>query len=286
LPPRRSLLDPWLPAKGAAMIYAPRGLGKTYLALSIAHIVASGGTLLGWLAPTPRRVLCLDGEMPMDGLQERLRGIAAASAEKPPSDDFLRFLPADHFRDGLPDLATWEGRALLEAMTQDVDLVVLDNLSTLASGKENEADAWQPMQDLVLSLRRRGVTTLMIHHAGKGGAQRGTSRREDILDTVMALRRPGDYCPADGARFEVHFEKSRGFAGADAAPFEARLTTDAQTNALLWHRSSLRPDAKAVAMAMLASGRSATETAKELNVDRSTVFRWQKESRQSNGDVH
>jgi hypothetical protein len=79
------------------------------------------------------------------------------------------------------------------------------------------------MQDLVLSLRRTGTTTLIVHHSGKGGQQRGTSRREDVLDTVISLRRPEGYEAPEGARFEVHFEKSRGFTGGDAIPFEASL---------------------------------------------------------------
>ena len=58
---------------------------------------------------------------------------------------------------------------------------------------------------------------------GKGGAQRGTSRREDVLDTVVKLERPDDYRPSEGARFIVTFEKSRGFTGKEAETFEAAL---------------------------------------------------------------
>jgi putative DNA primase/helicase len=36
---------------------------------------------------------------------------------------------------------------------------------------------------------------LIVHHTGKGGEQRGTSRREDVLDTSISLRRPADYAP-------------------------------------------------------------------------------------------
>ena len=32
-PPRRSMLSPWLPEKGLTMLYAPRGVGKTWIAL-------------------------------------------------------------------------------------------------------------------------------------------------------------------------------------------------------------------------------------------------------------
>ena len=63
-PARSLMLAPWLPEKGLAMVHAPRGVGKTWIALSIAHAVACGGEFLCWQAPTARRVLYIDGEMP------------------------------------------------------------------------------------------------------------------------------------------------------------------------------------------------------------------------------
>jgi hypothetical protein len=54
-PPRNMMLSPWLPDKGLAMVYAERGIGKTWIALSIAHAVASGGEFLCWRAPRPRK---------------------------------------------------------------------------------------------------------------------------------------------------------------------------------------------------------------------------------------
>ena len=276
IPPRATLMKPWLPEAGAVMIYAPRGIGKTYMALSIACAVATATPLMRWRVATPRRVLCIDGEMPMVALQERVASIVRGLPANPPEDDFLRFLPADHFRDGLPDIAGPEGRKLLERVTVGVDLLIIDNLSSLARGRENEADDWQGMQDLILALRRRGVSTLLVHHAAKGGQQRGTSRREDVLDTVIALRRPDGYSPAEGARFEVHFEKARGFMGADAAPFEARLEMAA--DGCRWHVSDLAGDDKAEARRRLAAGEKPEEIAKSLGVSRASVYRWKAEA--------
>jgi putative DNA primase/helicase len=107
----------------------------------------------------------------------------------------------------------------------DVDLVIFDNLSTLCTnGSESASEAWVPMQNWLLKLRRQGIAVLLVHHAGTNGRQRGTSRREDALDTVIALRRPEDYSPEQGARFEVHFEKLRNRVDGDGAvPFEAKL---------------------------------------------------------------
>jgi transposase len=62
------LLSPVLPEKSLAMLFAPRGIGKSWLGLSIGVAVASGGSLLKWEAPAPRRVLVADGEMPLADL--------------------------------------------------------------------------------------------------------------------------------------------------------------------------------------------------------------------------
>jgi putative DNA primase/helicase len=64
------------------MIYAPREIGKTYVALSIAYAVATGGTIFGWQAPEPKRVLYIDGEMPSRSMQERLAQISNSSEKQ------------------------------------------------------------------------------------------------------------------------------------------------------------------------------------------------------------
>ena len=283
IPPRRTLLAPWLPEKGAAMLYGPRGVGKTHLSLSVAYAVASGGKVLRWQAPEARPVLFVDGEMPLAALQERVAGIALASEVQPPKDDFLRFLPADHFRDGLPDLASPQGQEMLERLSEGVALIVLDNLSSLAHCRENEADDWQPMQELVLSLRRRDTSTLIIHHSGKGGQQRGTSRREDVLDTVISLRRPDGYEPSEGSRFEVHFEKARGFTGADAMPFEALLSVG-EDGAIGWQTADLKQIDKAIGFEMFEGGAKPSDVEKALGVHRATVYRWQKAWKNGRGE--
>ena len=43
------------------------------------------------------------------------------------------------------------------------------------------------------------------------------------IDTVITIRRPADYEPSQGARFELHYEKARGLLGEAVDPIEARL---------------------------------------------------------------
>jgi hypothetical protein len=47
LPVRETILDPILQEKSLALLYGPRGLGKTFVALGIAWAAASGGSFLG-----------------------------------------------------------------------------------------------------------------------------------------------------------------------------------------------------------------------------------------------
>jgi putative DNA primase/helicase len=222
VPPRQMLLDPILPERSLGMLYAPRGVGKSWLGLSIGLAVASGTALLRWSAPGKRRVLYVDGEMPLVSLQERLRTLSVGFGSEIPNHGF-QVLAADNTESGI-SLGHEEGQDLLDPLLNGIDLLILDNLSTLVTtGSESASDAWVPMQNWLLRLRRQGVAVLLIHHAGTNGRQRGTSRREDALDTVIALRRPEDYSPDQGARFEVHFEKLRNRVDGNAAvPFEAR----------------------------------------------------------------
>ena len=88
MPPRQMLLDPIVPERSLAMLYAPRGIGKTLLSLSIGLAVASGSQLLRWHAPRRRCVLYVDGEMPLVSLQERLRSLSAGLGGVIPNDGF------------------------------------------------------------------------------------------------------------------------------------------------------------------------------------------------------
>lgn len=149
-------------------------------------------------------------------------------------------------------------------------MLILDNLSTLlANGSEGASDAWLPMQNWLLKLRRRGIAVLLIHHAGVNGRQRGTSRREDALDTVIALRRPGDYSPEQGARFEIHIEKARALVGDGAVPFEAAVeafTTETGQTAIRWTARDLNPSVVEQAAALFQEGRTVRQVKTLLNI--------------------
>jgi hypothetical protein len=284
--PREMLLDPILPEKGLMMLFAPRGIGKTLAALGIALAAASGTKFLEWPAPKPRRVLLVDGEMPAVALQERLASIIESAPDIDLDPGNLKILAADLVdAGGIGNLASPEVQRELDQWLDGVDLLILDNLSSLtAVVRDNDAESWGPIQEWLLKLRRRGISVLIVHHAGKGGQQRGTSRREDVLDTIVSLRRPADYSPTEGARFEVHFEKHRGFFGAEAEPFEAKL--EECNGAALWTTRKLEDVNRARVQALLDENMSVRDIAEETGIPKSTVHRIKKALAKTSGDGH
>lgn len=274
LPVREMVLSPIIPAKGLAMIYAQRGIGKTQVGIAASYAVATGGQFLRWRAEKPRRVLYLDGEMPARALQERIN-MLATSGQGMPSADYFRFLPMDLQELGTSlNLANPDDQKAVEADLDGVELIVFDNLSTLVSaGRENDAESWDAMQAWLLQLRRRGVSVLMIHHAGRGDNARGTSKREDVLDTVIHLKRPEDYITTEGARFEVHLTKARGVFGDDAAPFEAKLETS--EGRAVWTMRGIQDQEVEQVLDMSNFRMTVRDIAQELGISKSKVSRIQ-----------
>ena len=213
--------------------------------------------------------------MPLVSLQERLRAISDGLGAVIPNDGF-RVLAADNTENGL-SIGSEEGHKAIDPLLSGVDLVIFDNLSTLCTnGSESASDAWVPMQNWLLKLRRQGIAVLLVHHAGTNGRQRGTSRREDALDTVIALRRPEDYSPEQGARFEVHFEKLRNRVdSAGAIPLEVSIETSTAggQERIRWCSRDLTPPMLKRATELFAEGVTVREVATTLRISKSEAGR-------------
>ncbi len=268
-PPREKIVTPWLETQGLVMIHGPRGFGKTFFVIGVSVAVTSGGSFLKWKSNKPYGVLHLDGEMPAVTLQERYCQFIVSSDSEITAP--LRIITPDLQEFGMPDLSCNTGREALEPHLEGISLVIVDNISTLCKcGRENEAESWLPVQEWALKLRTRGISVLFVHHSGKAGLQRGTSRREDVLDTVISLKRPADYRPDEGARFEVHFEKSRGIYGDDVKPFEAMLIAGIDGKQQ-WVTKDLEESTTEKVVKLLNEGMSQNEIAEELKISKGTV---------------
>jgi KaiC/GvpD/RAD55 family RecA-like ATPase len=279
---REVILSPILHTQDLTMIFAARGIGKTHFAISIAYAIATGGTFAKWTAPKPRKVLYLDGELPGSVMQRRM---LMHCPDVEPALGFLRIFTPDLLPDErtLPDLATHDGQEAVNEMILDAEVVVVDNLSAWArSGRENESESWLLMSAWIQGLRRKGIAVILIHHAGKGGDQRGTSKKEDLLDVVIKLSRPSDYEPSQGAVFVAEFTKGRNLTGEDAESLELKLGGDEDRATWTWRTVESSNYDRIVALSK--EGLSAGEICAELEINKSTVSRNLRKAREL-GDV-
>jgi hypothetical protein len=218
LPPLEYVVDQIISESSLNMVYAWRGVGKTWFVMELCLAVASGTPLFDqYDVPKARNVLLIDGEMRAVSLRERLRFLRPCGMPEP-----LYLLPAEFVHRtgrGLNLIDPGDQRRIEEVIEQmdkeqrRPELIVVDNLSSLARGvDENDNSEMDELLEWLNALRQYGHAVLLVHHAGKNGTQRGASRREDSLETVIKLvppKREKTAPPPDGATFQMEFEKHR-----------------------------------------------------------------------------
>lgn len=237
LPEQEFIVYPWLPLQALVMLFAARGVGKTWAGLELAISVALGRDYFAWTVPKPRRVLFIDGEMPLNSLKTRLKMLLGTT----PSPPDLKIISSELLlRDNAPlNISQPHQQQRIDDLLNEMkvlgkapDLIILDNLSSLVTGidENSNSDLDQFLQWLV-KLRSQGYSVMAVHHAGKNGDQRGGSRREDLLDTVVKLekRESLNLVTTEGACFEISFTKLRGELFKPKSLVVA-LTTDGNGN--------------------------------------------------------
>ena len=268
IPKREKVLGDWFLEGDLGFIFAQRGLGKTWLSLAIARAVASGTACGPWKANGARKTLYVDGEMPVEAIQERIQGMGA--------DENLMVLNHEtlfHFGNKTLNLADPATREALTKylLAKAVKVLILDNLSCLFSGvKENEGDAWEPIKLWLLTLRRHRISVILIHHAGRNGEMRGTSKREDDVFWIIRLNETSNDLQ-DGAQFISEFTKDRN-SQRDQAPIEWRFTTGANGKVKITHCHAA--SVEAFRHLVEAGETSASAIAEKLGVEKGTVSKW------------
>jgi putative DNA primase/helicase len=279
--PERKRLLPWLPEGGLSMVYSPRGLGKTFFGLSLAHALTSGTPFMKWQDVSCVGVLYIDGEMPLGETRERLQGFIFENPKAP-----LEVLSHERFYQQFEkDLIVTDPdvqHALLTLLDakKELRVVILDNLSSASRLREDKADDWRNhFLPFLIACRRRGVAVVLIHHTGKGGDQRGTGAREDHLDTSIKLSKPDDHT-SEGCHFRVDFTKARSCYGEMVEPFTAQLIKGSD-GAYTWAIATIEESTKERLIEIIADcgekGISVSEAASELDVAHSLVSKLKRE---------
>jgi len=272
IPKRESLLGDWFKAGDYGLIFGKRGLGKSGLGMGIARALAEGRAFGPWACATPRRVLYVDGEMSLDDYRERVRTL---------SDGEGAFITLSH---QLVFNRTQKAICLSNRTQQDeltrlcererVEVLFLDNGACLFRNvAENDADAFRDMiEGWLLDLRRRGIAVVLVQHAGRNGAIRGTSKREDAAFWILRLDDAGEPDGGHGARFITQFAKNRN-ASQDPPPLDWSFKPDG-SKTLITYREA---DSMAIFRQWVEDGlNTCSELAEEMGVTKGTISKMAK----------
>jgi len=179
------LLEPIL-ARGRGHAGIAPGKGqKSLLALNLCAALATGQAVLHRPAGDPVDVLYLDLEMTEDDLYDRLEEMGYG----PATDlDHLHY----HSLPSLSPLDTEHGGAeVVElAMHHGAELVVVDTLSRVIAGPENDADTLRNFFAYTgMPLKAAGIASWRLDHVGKDATKggRGTSAKNDDVDVVWEI---------------------------------------------------------------------------------------------------
>ena len=194
VPARPNIITPWLKEGSVVLVYAQAKVGKTWFCLELAIGVADGRNFLEYAVIGKRPVLYIDAEMSQGEKKERLDKLTGGT-------DQLLILDAHVFAQKFDRPLNLSHddcqRAVSELVEeQGVKLVVVDTLSSLAPRRDENDNASPELQSLMRwarALKARGVSVVLVHHAGHEGKHaRGSSALTDFVDTVIALRKRDD----------------------------------------------------------------------------------------------
>jgi DNA-binding CsgD family transcriptional regulator len=284
MPEIKTIMSPWLSFGSTHMIYAKRGAGKTFFALSLSLAATHNANFGDWELHESVNTMYVDGEMLPQQMKERIADLQMNYGKKE-KNWYILSSGINLQNNGLAiNIAKpyWQDFIYNEIMSKDIKLLFLDNISALTPGiEENESTSWDVIAAWLNKIKQTGCAVVLVHHAGKGGQQRGTSAREDALDTVIFLRKTTEDATV-GVDVDIVFEKARHISGAVVATTNARLLAEPGTGNLIWNFSSSGTSKRNEILQMLVDGKSYEDIRDKLQVSKATITKHKKEAIERN----
>jgi putative DNA primase/helicase len=203
--------------------------------VAIAQALSTGGRLGEWKAHETVKVLYIDAEMPPDLMRDRSIGLATNDNFEIINHEILFDRTGKVLNIADPQIQKAITRHCIKSGTK---VLFIDNLSAAAFGmRENKADDWEMLSPWLLDLRRRKIAVVLIHHAGRSGEMRGTTKREDAVSWIIALddvKKNAD--DKKGARFISHFTKPSRNTQDEVSAYEWHFVTESDGEVTIAHK--------------------------------------------------
>ncbi|TDP90511.1 AAA family ATPase [Labedaea rhizosphaerae] len=183
------LVEPVIEQGRLYALYSPPKVGKSLVTLDMVAALATGRSALGCAPRPPMHVLYVDMENSTADLVERLNAFGYTPDDLAGRLHYLSF-------PGLAALDSMRGGQELLAAAEHykAELVVIDTVSRVIAGKENDSDTFHALYRHALApLKARRITVIRLDHAGKdeGQGQRGSSAKSSDVDVVWKLAKTG-----------------------------------------------------------------------------------------------
>lgn len=276
LPNVNMIMAPWLFEGSTHILYAERGVGKTFLAISLSLAVAYATDFGDWEVVHPVNTLYVDGEMLPQQMVERIKGLKVNLKSKVKNWYILSSGINLQRGEAQINIANehWQNFIYKEVQDKKVKFLILDNISALTSGiEENDSTAWDKIATWLNVLKHSGCAVLLVHHSGKGGKQRGTSSREDGVDTVIHLKRTSSKIE-DGMSGEIIFEKARAMAGVAVSACNFKIVSEPGSSDMRWQIGSSNNARISATLKMLTEGNSYKKIKDALQISTKTIKKY------------
>ncbi|UDQ97775.1 AAA family ATPase [Lentisphaerota bacterium WC36G] len=226
------IIKPVIPEGSINLLYSQTGIGKTWVALSIAYAVsASKPPFEYWKLGDIKdvSVLYVDSELGRDAMLRRLQlmeKIYNVKLQDNKNFHCISLLGSDM------NLTDEDNQSIIEKnilainkgkpKNKHVKLIFLDNLTTLTEFNDSQK-SWRELFAWLKEFRDEGMSFFLVHHSNKAGKERGSSVKSATVDNVIAITKLDDYGPHEIA-LKVNIEKGRTIFGSDKDPFSVVLT--------------------------------------------------------------
>lgn len=182
------LVEPLIARGRSIAIYSPPKAGKSLLTLEVAAALATGRPVLGQPAQDPMTVMYVDIENSQEDIVERLENLGYGPPDFPLLQQHLVYYSFPN----LPALDSQAGGQHLTALAKHHQpaLVVVDTVSRVIEGSENDADTFANLYRHALApLKGMGISVIRLDHSGKDleKGQRGSSAKNADVDAVWQV---------------------------------------------------------------------------------------------------
>ncbi len=288
LPPIKKLFGNFILDKSTTLFPSERGVGKTMLAMQIASSIANEkNEFLGEKIELNGNVFYVNLELREDLIAQRLTLLHSNNNISSPYNVFC-FSGREGLDYLLPILTE-------EAKDKKPVLIIIDNLRTSLDGKNNENNI--EMTQTITRINKfnddLNSTVLIVHHNKKGSSnqlthsdmQSGAGALTDLVDSVFFLRSSNqskDFRILKRSKSRVCEEQDGAKLiklNSETLWFEFVENEVNESEHIFYEKAEAIQEGKKIkGLALIKAGMSNSKIAEELGVDRSTVYRWGKES--------